>query len=51
MAHLWWAAPGLPVEERNTHPFRCGQTAFAHNGGIYRWTGSRRCSRPSGRRG
>lgn len=35
MAHLRWAAPGLPVEERNTHAFRCGQTAFAHNGGIY----------------
>jgi predicted glutamine amidotransferase len=35
LAHLRWASPGLPVELRNAHPFRWGQTAFAHNGGIY----------------
>lgn len=35
IAHLRWATPGLPVEQRNTHPFRYGTSAFAHNGGIY----------------
>ena len=35
IAHLRWATPGLPVEQRNTHPFRHGTSAFAHNGGIY----------------
>jgi predicted glutamine amidotransferase len=35
LAHLRWASPGLPVELCNAHPFRWGQTAFAHNGGIY----------------
>lgn len=35
VAHLRWATPGLPVEQRNTHPFRYGDSAFAHNGGIY----------------
>jgi predicted glutamine amidotransferase len=35
VAHLRWASPGLPVELCNAHPFRYGQTAFAHNGGIY----------------
>lgn len=35
IAHLRWATPGLPVEQRNTHPFRYGASAFAHNGGIY----------------
>jgi predicted glutamine amidotransferase len=35
LAHLRWASPGLPVELRNAHPFRHGDTAFAHNGGIY----------------
>jgi predicted glutamine amidotransferase len=35
LAHLRWASPGLPVELCNAHPFQFGQTAFAHNGGIY----------------
>jgi predicted glutamine amidotransferase len=35
LAHLRWASPGLAVEERNSHPFRHGTAAFAHNGGIY----------------
>jgi predicted glutamine amidotransferase len=35
LAHLRWASPGLPVELCNAHPFRYGDTAFAHNGGIY----------------
>ena len=35
IAHLRWATPGLPVEQRNTHPFRHDTSAFAHNGGIY----------------
>jgi predicted glutamine amidotransferase len=32
VAHLRWASPGLPVQLCNAHPFRHGQTAFAHNG-------------------
>jgi len=35
LAHLRWASPGLPVEERNSHPFLHNGAAFAHNGGIY----------------
>jgi len=35
VVHLRWATPGLPVELRNTHPFRYGTQAFAHNGAIY----------------
>lgn len=35
LAHLRWASPGLPVEERNSHPFLHDGSAFAHNGGIY----------------
>ena len=35
IVHLRWATPGLPVETCNTHPFRHGMSAFAHNGGIY----------------
>lgn len=35
LVHLRWATPGLPVSERNTHPFTCGDTAFAHNGAIH----------------
>jgi predicted glutamine amidotransferase len=35
LAHLRWASPGLPVELCNAHPFRFGEYAFAHNGGIY----------------
>lgn len=34
LVHLRWATLGLPVEERNTHPFRGGGLAFAHNGSI-----------------
>ena len=32
MVHLRKASPGLPLEIRNTHPFREGETVFAHNG-------------------
>lgn len=35
LVHLRWATPGLPVQPRNTHPFRQHGSAFAHNGGIY----------------
>ena len=35
VAHLRWASPGLPVELCNAHPFRSGEYAFAHNGGVY----------------
>jgi predicted glutamine amidotransferase len=35
LVHLRWATPGLPVEERNTHPFRRGGVAMAHNGAIH----------------
>jgi predicted glutamine amidotransferase len=35
MVHLRWATPGLPVEPRNTHPFRRGAMAMAHNGAIH----------------
>ncbi|MDQ1663028.1 MAG: hypothetical protein QOJ68_3008 [Blastococcus sp.] len=35
IAHLRWASPGLPVALANAHPFLLGQTAMAHNGGIY----------------
>jgi len=34
VVHLRWATPGLPVELRNTHPFRSGSWAFAHNGAV-----------------
>ncbi|HZB47565.1 MAG TPA: class II glutamine amidotransferase [Mycobacteriales bacterium] len=34
IVHLRWASPGLPVMPANTHPFRRGRTAFAHNGRI-----------------
>lgn len=32
LVHLRRASPGLPLELRNTHPFREGETVFAHNG-------------------
>lgn len=32
LVHLRRASPGLPLEIRNTHPFREGETVFAHNG-------------------
>jgi predicted glutamine amidotransferase len=35
MVHLRWATPGLPVETRNTHPFRRGNMVLAHNGAIH----------------
>jgi predicted glutamine amidotransferase len=35
LVHLRWATPGLGVTERNSHPFRVGQYAFAHNGAIH----------------
>jgi predicted glutamine amidotransferase len=35
LLHLRWATPGLPVEDRNTHPFRRGQFVLAHNGAIH----------------
>ena len=35
LVHLRWATPGLPVEPRNTHPFRRGDVAMAHNGAIH----------------
>jgi predicted glutamine amidotransferase len=35
LVHLRWATPGLPVEPRNTHPFRRGAMAMAHNGAIH----------------
>jgi len=34
MVHLRWATLGLPVAQRNAHPFTNGQVAFAHNGSI-----------------
>jgi predicted glutamine amidotransferase len=35
LVHLRWATPGLPVSERNSHPFRYGQYVLAHNGAIH----------------
>lgn len=32
MVHLRKASPGLPLQLSNTHPFREGETVFAHNG-------------------
>lgn len=34
MVHLRWATSGLPVIERNAHPFRFGDLAFEHNGSL-----------------
>src|SRR5262249_2336400 len=35
LVHLRRATPGLPVEARNTHPFRYGDIVMAHNGAIH----------------
>jgi predicted glutamine amidotransferase len=35
LVHLRWATPGLPVSDRNTHPFRYGSYVLAHNGAIH----------------
>jgi predicted glutamine amidotransferase len=35
LVHLRRATPGLPVEARNTHPFRHGSIMMAHNGAIH----------------
>lgn len=35
LVHLRWATPGLPVEARNSHPFRRGAVVMAHNGAIH----------------
>ncbi len=35
LVHLRWATPGLPVATCNTHPFRRGAVAMAHNGAIH----------------
>jgi predicted glutamine amidotransferase len=35
LVHLRWATPGLPVEDRNSHPFVRGDFAMAHNGAIH----------------
>ena len=35
LVHLRWATPGLPVEDRNTHPFTYGDYTLAHNGAIH----------------
>jgi predicted glutamine amidotransferase len=35
LVHLRWATPGLPVADRNTHPFRYGPWMLAHNGAIH----------------
>jgi len=34
LLHLRWATAGLPVNEKNTHPFVSHGYGFAHNGGI-----------------
>jgi predicted glutamine amidotransferase len=35
LVHLRWATPGLPVQDRNSHPFVRGGYALAHNGAIH----------------
>jgi predicted glutamine amidotransferase len=35
LVHLRWATPGLAVSDLNSHPFRYGRYAFAHNGAIH----------------
>jgi predicted glutamine amidotransferase len=35
LLHLRWATPGLAVSDRNSHPFRYGPYALAHNGAIH----------------
>lgn len=34
LLHLRWATPGLPVAEKNTHPFTYGDISFIHNGAL-----------------
>ncbi|HLX51018.1 MAG TPA: class II glutamine amidotransferase [Streptosporangiaceae bacterium] len=34
LVHLRWATPGLPAEQRNSHPFARDGFALAHNGAI-----------------
>jgi predicted glutamine amidotransferase len=34
LVHIRWATPGFPVRVENSHPFRIGEWAFAHNGSI-----------------
>jgi predicted glutamine amidotransferase len=35
LVHLRWATPGLEINDLNTHPFRFGHFAFAHNGAVH----------------
>jgi predicted glutamine amidotransferase len=35
LVHLRWATPGLGIGYHNSHPFRYGPYAFAHNGALY----------------
>ena len=35
LLHLRWATPGLAINDLNTHPFRHGNIAFAHNGAVH----------------
>jgi predicted glutamine amidotransferase len=35
LVHLRWATPGLPVQDRNSHPFTRDGYAMAHNGAIH----------------
>ena len=35
LVHLRWATPGLGIGYDNSHPFRYGPYAFAHNGAIH----------------
>ncbi len=35
LVHLRWATPGLGIGHDNSHPFRYGPYAFAHNGAIH----------------
>jgi predicted glutamine amidotransferase len=34
MVHLRWATSGLPIADRNAHPFQAGDLAFEHNGSL-----------------
>lgn len=35
LVHLRWATPGLVISDSNSHPFRYGSYALAHNGAIH----------------
>jgi predicted glutamine amidotransferase len=35
LVHLRWATPGLGIGHHNSHPFRYGAYAFAHNGAVH----------------